>query len=123
MYRDYQNKDNVAERVINPVIQESVKVATSKFNSEDLVRKRAEVSALIKQTIVEKIAGRGVEIVDVNVINFAFSDEYERAIEARASAVQQAETARNVLKQKEYEGQQLVVTAKAQKEASIEAAQ
>ncbi len=54
MYTRIGTADQVKGKVIDPAIQEVVKAATAKYTATDLLTKRAEVTALIKQGLVER---------------------------------------------------------------------
>ncbi len=59
----------------------------------------------------------GIQVDAINITNFAFSGDFTHAIEAKVTAVQNAEAAKNKLAQVQYEAQQTVATAKGQAEA------
>ncbi len=52
----------------------------------------------------------------VNITNFQFSESFSAAIEAKVTAVQNAEAQKNKLEQVKYEAQQKIETAKAEAE-------
>jgi regulator of protease activity HflC (stomatin/prohibitin superfamily) len=54
------------------------------YTAEELITKRSEVSNQIQTTLVEKISDRGFSVVEFNVTNIDFSEEYDQAIEAKA---------------------------------------
>ena len=53
--------------------QEGVKAVTAKYTAEELVTKRALISTEITEDLKEKMDKYGVIVIDVNIINFAFS--------------------------------------------------
>lgn len=93
----------VAAAVVEPAIQESVKAVTAQFTAEELVTKRAlvkqdiqaAISAYITSTLDEKEIGDAVMLANVAITDFAFSDDFNRAIEAKVNAEQQALQAAN----------------------------
>jgi prohibitin 2 len=116
-------KDNVvADRLISPAIQESVKASTAKFTAEELITKREEVRDNVKQILIVKMEPHGVVVDELNIINFNFSESFNAAIEAKVTAEQNALGAKNRLAQIEFEAQQKVAEAKGKAEAiTIEA--
>lgn len=70
-----------------------------------------------------KIVKSGIEITGINIINFDFSKSFNDAIELKVTAEQQAQQAKNNLARIEFEGKQKVVTANAERDASIAKAQ
>jgi regulator of protease activity HflC (stomatin/prohibitin superfamily) len=109
--------DDYKERIIAPVLQESVKAVTAKYTAEQLITLRGQVSADIKALISEKLTPRGIVSEDFNIVNFNFSKSFDEAIERKVTAQQDALAAENKLKQVKFEADQAVATAKGQAEA------
>ncbi|HRY90895.1 MAG TPA: prohibitin family protein [Candidatus Gracilibacteria bacterium] len=105
------------ERIISPAIQESVKASTAQFTAEELITKRATVKEDIKAKLTERLSSSYLIIDDFSVVDFNFSDEFNRAIELKQTAVQTALKAENDLKRIQIEAQQQIETAKAQAES------
>jgi regulator of protease activity HflC (stomatin/prohibitin superfamily) len=103
--------------ILNPAVQESVKAATAKYTAEELITKREAVREDIRKNLVERLKNRYIMVTDVNIINFAFSESFNEAIEAKVTAEQQALASKNKLEQTKYEAEQRVVQAKAEAEA------
>jgi regulator of protease activity HflC (stomatin/prohibitin superfamily) len=104
-------------RLIDPALQESVKAATSKYTAEELITKREVVRDEIKTTLSEKMIPYGIIIDQVNIINFDFSESFNKAIEAKVTAEQDALAAKNKLEQSKYEAEQRIAQAKGEAEA------
>jgi regulator of protease activity HflC (stomatin/prohibitin superfamily) len=96
-------RDVVAATVIEPAIQESVKAITAQYTAEQLVTKRAEVKLQIQEaidnfidvTLKDKDVPNALKISNVAITDFEFSDEFNRAIELKVKAEQEALQARN----------------------------
>lgn len=84
---------NYEETILEPSIQETIKAVISKYNSEELVTKRSEVSLDINNTLDNKMKQFGIHSVSVAINNFDFSASYNQAIEQKAVAEQQVATA------------------------------
>lgn len=108
---------NYEENIIAPVLQESVKAATSKFTAEELVTKRVEVKEEIKKIITEKLDGSGLLVTDFNIVNFSFSESFDKSIEAKVTAEQDALAAKNKLEQIKFEAEQEIEKARGKAEA------
>ncbi len=108
---DYQS------RVIDPAIQESIKSVTANYTAEQLITEREKVREEILALLTTKLQAYGVNTDSLNIVNFAFSDSFNAAIEAKVTAQQNALAAQNKLAQVQYEAQQTIATAKAQAEA------
>jgi len=106
-----------ADRIIAPAIQESVKGATAQFTAEELITKRGEVREKIKSLLVEKIGGLGIIVDDFNIVDLDFSEAFNKAIEKKVTAEQDALAAKNKLAQIEFEAEQKVAEARGTAEA------
>lgn len=109
--RDYES------RIIDPAVQESIKAATARFTAQDLIVKRPELRNAIKEELLKKFEGRHLIVDELSIVNLDFSREYNRAIEQKQVAEQDALRAENDLKKVEFEAAQRVAQAKAEAEA------
>ena len=93
----------VESNVIYPAIMESVKSITAQYTAEELVTRRAEVKVQIQEAIASNIdttlnqkgAAGAVELANVAITDFEFSAEFNRAIEEKVRAEQEALKAEN----------------------------
>lgn len=114
----YQNiGTDYAARVIDPAIQESVKANTAKYTAEQLITQREAVRQGIIDLLTQKMQQFGIMVDAINITNFTFSPDFTKAIEAKVTAVQNAEAAKNKLAQVQYEAQQTVAKAQGDAEA------
>lgn len=104
-------------RLIDPALQESVKASTAKYTAEELITKREQVREEIRNHVKDKLASRGIEVDDFNIVNFSFSESFNQAIEAKVTAEQSALAAKNKLEQIKFEAEQQVAEAKGKAEA------
>jgi len=110
----YQNlRDEASVRVVAPSIEESIKKTTAKYTAEQLVTQRETVKEDLKETIKTLLVRNHILADDVFMTDFDFSIEFNKAIERKVTAEQNALEAKNVLEQRKYEAQQTVVEAKA----------
>lgn len=114
----YKNVGNDFTNVIvNPAIQECVKSVAAKYTAEQLIAERPTVSMEMEQAISEKINPYGLSIEVFNIVNFDFSEEFNKAIEAKQTAQQEALKAEQDLARIKVEAQQTVEKAEAEAEA------
>lgn len=99
-------RNQYKERLLEPRIAEVVQAATSAYTIEELVSKRQELSQKIYTTLREDLKEFGVQVVKISITNHDFSDEYEKAIEAKKAAEQEAQKV-------EIENNQKIKTAEA----------
>ncbi len=89
--------------VIDPAILESVKAITAQYTAEELVTRRAEVKIQIQQeiegfigtTLRQKGVVGAIHVANVAITDFEFSAEFNRAIEEKVQAEQEALKAEN----------------------------
>ena len=112
VWREYE----IENVLIQPVIDESIKSATAKFNASDLITKRDEVRNSITKKLEDKLIARGLIINDVNITDFEFSAEFDRAIEQKVKAEQEALKAEKDLERVKFEAQQQIESSKAEAE-------
>lgn len=123
VYRDIGDINAVYQHIMSPAISNAVKAVTSQFNADELVTKRDLVRTKIDAQIHAGVAPYNVIIDAVNITNFEFSPEYDKAIEAKQVAQQQSLQAEYELKRAQIEAQKSVATAQAQAKATIVRAQ
>ena len=113
----YRNvKGSYEATLAAPAIQEVVKSVTAQYTADELITKRAEVSELIQERLAERLSLYAV-VETVSITNFEFSESFNRAIEAKVTAEQDALAAKNKLEQTKYEAEQTLVKAKAEAES------
>lgn len=105
------------ERVVTPAVQESFKAATAKFTAQELITKRPEVKAVAYEQIKQRLEKYGIRVVDLNIVNFAFSAEFNTAIEAVQVANQNIAKARQELETTKVEAEKSIAAANGQAEA------
>lgn len=105
------------DRIIGPAIQESVKAATAKFTAAELISERPRVKEEITQVLESRLKPRYIVVDDFSIVNFDFSDSYEKAVEEKQVAQQQALKAENDLRRIQIESEQRVAQAKGEAEA------
>ena len=100
-----------------PPIQQSVKAAMPEYKADELAGNRDKISAQIKDALTEKLEVYGIMVDDFNIMNYKFSDEFNLATEARATAQQKREQAEMDLQRIVIEKEQIITQAQAQAES------
>lgn len=115
----------VAGNLVKPAIQESVKAVTAKYTAEQLITDRESVklgiqdaiTRFIDKTLEEKGVQGGLTVANVAITDFNFSDEFNKAIELKVKAEQEALKAENEKKktitEAEAQAEQLLLEADA----------
>lgn len=113
----FVNLNNEAEeRIVKPSLQEAVKAVTAKYTAEELISKRIDVRNDIVATLTERLDRHGLKIDEFSILNFNFSKSFNEAIEAKTTAEQLKLKAERDLQRIQVEGQQKIVSAKAEAE-------
>jgi regulator of protease activity HflC (stomatin/prohibitin superfamily) len=109
--------DDAEGRVITPAILESIKAETALFDVRELVTSRARVRDGIENRVKERLLPYHIVAETTSITNFKFSDEYEKSIEAKQVAEQNAEKAKNDLTRIQVQAEQQIAQAKGEAEA------
>jgi len=102
-YQKIGRREVVQSTLVNPAIMESVKAITAQYTAEQLITSRAEVKVKIQQaisefideTLAQKEVLGALTLANVAITDFDFSAEFNRAIEDKVRAEQEALQAKN----------------------------
>ena len=106
-----------SERLIQPAVQEAVKAATARYTAEELITRREDVKAEIKQLVERQVVPYGVKIDELYITDFDFSRQFAEAIEMKQIAEQQALKAKRDLERVRIEADQKIASARAEAES------
>ena len=105
--------ENYSDIILNPALQSSLKASMAQFTSEEMITKRAEVSNTITKELNERLEEYFL-ISAVNLENIDFTDEYNKAIEAKTTNQQKAEAEKAQLEIVKVQNEQKINTAEAE---------
>lgn len=117
IYLEYGSEDQLIEKIVKPIVLGSIKNAIGLVGADDLIAKRESVTKAALLEVSENIIARHVITTDLQFTNIDFNDAYERAIEAKVVATQEAQKAKNDTIKIEEQAKQTVLTAQAQAES------
>lgn len=103
--------------VISPAIAECIKAVTSQYTAEELIVKRSEVSLQMKSLLQEKLNDKYIVVDSFNVLNFEFSEAFNKSIEEKQIAEQNALKAKYDLDRVKTEVEQEIAKAEGDAEA------
>lgn len=106
-------------KLIVPVLDGVIKNIIGKWNASDLVGSREVARAEILETLQREIPAEFFTDILFQVIDIDYSDTFEKSIEEKVMAEQEALKAQNRTVQIEEEGKQKVIQAKASADAAI----
>lgn len=109
--------DDALDRVVIPAIQEAIKAQTAQYDAEQLIAQRPAVRAGIEQYVRDRLVTHHIDVDAVSITDFNFSEDYNRAIEAKVTAQQNALKAENDLNRIKIEAEQKVTQAQAEAKA------
>ncbi len=122
-FRMYQEVGmDYVSKVINPVLEGTIKDVIGKWNASDLVANREEATNDIILKLRDQLNTRYVNVTGFQIVDINYSEVFERAIESKVTAEQDALKAKNKTVQIQEEARQKVISAEAEaKSMSIRA--
>lgn len=108
-----------ASKLVGSVVNESIESVFGQYNAVDIVAKREQVTRQIEQMIKSKLVTRGVRVPNFQVTNIDFEPAFEKSVEAKVIAEQDAAREKNKTVQIEEVARQQVATARGNAEATV----
>lgn len=87
--------ENYQETLISPLLTQFIKDRLALYDAESLVTERNKIVDDITVQLQENLAGYGINIVAVSLANYDFSSDFSSALERKAVAAKEIETAKN----------------------------
>ena len=106
--RDYMNV------VLLPVIEGTIKDVIGKWNAQDLVANREKAADEILRKLQTQLSPRYINVTDFQMVEIKYSDTFEKAIESKVTAEQEALKAKNKTVQVQEEARQKLISAEAE---------
>ena len=113
VFEKYSRNGDLASYV-KTATDEIFKAVTAKYNAPDLITKRAQVSSEIVTGLKSKLAIYGAQVINVDMRNFSFSNEYMKAVNEKVTQDQLRLVADGKLLTVESEQKQKVKIAEAE---------
>lgn len=117
VFKDYGSEHDVEEKIIKNITLGVMKDTIGLVIADELISKREAITNEAKLKIREALLLHHVVGGDLQFTNLDFDDNYEKAVEEKVVAIQNAQKARNQTVQVEEQAKQTVMTAKAAAEA------
>lgn len=87
--------ENYQGTLISPLLTQFIKDRLALYNAESLVTERNKIVDDITVQLQENLKEYGVDIVAVSLVNYDFSPDFNSALERKAVAAKEIETAKN----------------------------
>lgn len=117
IYQQYGGADRYYTTVAEPTIVATIKAVASQYSAADQIQRRGDMTSQILSALQKAFEGKNVTISKADITDISFSPAFTQAIEAKVTAVQNAEAAKNKLEQVKAEAEQTVAKAQADAEA------
>lgn len=107
------------EILINPAVMGITKDVMGKWEAVEFVSHRGDATQLMADNLTKKLIPYGISVVQIEILDITFTEEFERAVEEKQVAEQEAIKERNnTLRIKEIANQE-VVKAEAEAKAKV----
>jgi prohibitin 1 len=117
IYQSVGDEESIVNGIITPAVSEVLKAATAKKTAEEIITKRTALKEEIDKSLEARLATYGILVDDVSLVDFSFSPEFSKAIEAKQIAEQEARQASFIAQKASQEAQADINRAKGQAEA------
>ena len=108
--------DYEAKKIL-PLLNDVLKDVIGKWQAQELVANRDSARVQVTSALTKKLDSRFFENVSFQFNNIDYSDNFEKAIEAKVIAEQKAQESANKTKQVEEESKQKIIAAEADAKA------
>jgi prohibitin 1 len=111
VFKTVGDESQIETVILHPAANEAFKEATAHLTAEEVLSKRDQLVAEVQQVLLERLKNYGITVDTVSLVNLTFSDDYNKAIEAKQVMEQQAEQAKYSVEkaQNETKAQALMV--------------
>ncbi|KAF7455917.1 putative prohibitin [Cryptosporidium felis] len=106
------------ERVLPSIGNEILKAVVAKYDAESLLTQREKVSREIRESIMQRTKQFDIIMEDVAITHLTYGKEFEKAIEEKQVAEQDAERVKFVVQKAEYEKQAAIIKASGEAHAA-----
>lgn len=112
MYREVGT--GYVDNILMPVVEGTIKDVIGRWNAQDLVANRESATVDILGKLQKQLAPRYINVTGFQITDINYSGGFERAIESKVTAEQEALKAKNRTVQIQEEAKQKLISAEAE---------
>lgn len=101
-------------KILTPVVEGTIKDIIGKWNAQDLIANREKATGEILIKLQKSLADNYINVTDFQMTEINYSSVFEKAIESKVTAEQEALRAKNKTVQVQEEARQRVIAAEAE---------
>ncbi len=105
-------------RLVQPRISETINAVVARYTIEEFIEERSKLAKELLADLKTDFEKYGIQVASVSIIEHNFSDEFDKSIEAKKIAEQDALRAKNELEKVKYEAQAEIEKAQGISEAN-----
>lgn len=106
------------EKVLPSIGSEVLKAVVAQFNADQLLTERPYVSALVRETLLQRAKEFNIQLDDVAITHLSYGAEFSRAVEQKQVAQQEAERSKFVVAKAEQEMRAAVIRAEGESQSA-----
>lgn len=108
---------NYKDTILVPVVEGTVKDVIGSFNANDLVGSRNIVTNNILAKLQNQLSSNYIDVTDFQITDINYNDTFEKAVELKVQAEQEALKAKNTTIKIMEEAKQKIISAEAEAKA------